>query len=129
VVAWLEFVFWLAFICVIVTGIPEISRLQFSATTQIGVSLVLAVTLLGSDNFRAAVGDARGPARVWHRINSTRLAQRGGALELTEPAVYPSLAMHQQVTANSQCWVNRCMANYLKAESVVAKDSTEECPH
>lgn len=129
VVAWFEFVFWLLFICVILRGIPEIHRVRFSQRTRIGAFSLLAVILLGSSNFRAAVEDVRGPAQSWWRMNSSRLQQRGGALEFQGPARYPNLAMHQNLSSDSGCFVNKCMANYLRAKTVVVKDSAEECPH
>ncbi len=129
VVAWFKFVFWLLFICVILRGIPEIHRVRFSQSTRIGAFSLLAVTLLGSSNFRGAVEDVRGPAQSWWRMNSSRLQQRGGALEFQGPARYPNLAMHQNLSSDSGCFVNKCMANYLRAKAVVVKDSLEECPH
>lgn len=128
VVAWFEFVFWLLFVCVILRGIPEIHRVRFSQTTKIGAFGLLAVILLGSSNFRAAVEDLRGPAQSWWRMNYSRLQQRGGALEFQGPARYPKLAMHQSLSSDSGCFVNKCMANYLRAKSVVVKDSAEKCP-
>jgi len=129
VIAWFQFVFWLLFVCVILTAIPEIHRVRFSLGTKIGVFTLLAVTLLGSSNFRAAVEDLHGPAQSWWRMNSSRLRQRGGALEFEPPARYPNLAMHQNLSSDSGCFVNKCMANYLRAKTVVVRDSTEECPH
>ena len=128
VVAWFEFVFWLLFVCVILKGIPEIHRVRFSQTTKIGAFGLLAVILLGSSNFRAAVEDLRGPAQSWWRMNSSRLQQRGGALEFQGTARYPKLAMHQSLSSDSGCFVNKCAANYLRAKTVVVKDSAEKCP-
>jgi len=128
VVAWFEFVFWLLFVCVILRGIPEIHRVRFSETTKIGAFGLLAVMLLGSSNFRAAVEDLRGPAQSWWRINSSHLQQRGGALEFQGPIRYPKLAMHQSISSDSGCFVNKCMANYLRAKTVAVKDSAEICP-
>ncbi len=129
VIAWFQFVFWLLLVCVILTAIPEIHRVRFSPGTRIGVFTLLAVTLLGSSNFRAAVEDLHGPAQSWWRMNSARLKQHGGALEFEAPVRYPSLAMHQNLSTDPGCFVNKCMANYLRAKTVVVKDSTEECPH
>jgi hypothetical protein len=129
VVAWFEFVFWLLFICLILKGIPEIHRVRFSQSTRIGAFSLFAVTLVGSSNFRGAVEDLRGPAQSWWRMNSSRLQQRGGALEFQDPARYPNLAMHPNLSSDSGCFVNKCMANYLRAKTVVVKDPLEECPH
>jgi hypothetical protein len=128
VVAWFAFVFCLLFICVIVTGVPEIFRVRFSQATRIGVFTVFAVTILGSANFRAAIEDLAGGAQSWHRIDKAQLARRGGAVEFELPAHYPKLAMEQEVTSDPGCWVNRCLANYLHASSVIGKNSREECP-
>jgi len=129
VVAWFEFVFWLLFICVILKGIPEIHGVRFSQQTRIGAFSLLAVVLLGSSNFRAAVEDVRGPAQSWWRINSSHLGQRGGAVEFEGPIRYPKLAMHQNISSDPGCFVNKCMANYLHSKTVVVKNSDEECPH
>jgi hypothetical protein len=129
VVDWFEFVFWLLFICMILRGIPEIHRVRFSQRTRIGAFSLLAVILFGSSNFRAAVEDVRGPAQSWWRENSIHLQQRGGALEFRGPIQYPKLAMHQNISSDSGCFVNKCMANYLRARTLVVKDSAEECPH
>jgi hypothetical protein len=129
VIAWFQFVFWLLLVCVILTGVPEIHRVRFSLGTRLGVFTLLAVTLLGSSNFRAAVEDLHGPAQSWWRMNSARLKQRGGSLEFEAPARYPNLAMHQNLSKDPGCFVNKCMANYLRAKTVIVKDTTEECPH
>ena len=129
VVAWFEFVFWLLFVCVILKGIPELHRVRFSQRTRIGAFGLLAVILLGSSNFRAAVEDLRGPAQSWWRINSSHLQQQGGAVEFQGPIQYPKLAMHQNISSDAGCFVNKCMANYLHAKTLVVKDSAEECPH
>jgi hypothetical protein len=129
VAAWFEFVFWLLFVCVVLAGAPEIYRARFSPGTKIGVFVLFSVVLLGSANFRAAVGDLRGPAQSWWRIDTARLKQRGGSLEFEGPTQYPSLAKPQMLTDDPTCWVNRCMANYLHATTVIVKHSRDECPH
>ncbi len=129
VIAWFQFVFWLLLVCVIVKGVPEIHQVRFSLGTRIGVFTLLAVCLLGSSNYRAAVEDVRGPAQSWWRMNSARLQQHGRALEFEAPARYPNLAMHQNLSTDPGCFVNECMANYLRAKTVVVKETTEECPH
>jgi hypothetical protein len=129
VVSWFAFVFCLLFVCLVLTGIPELARVEFSVATRTGIYLLFAVSLLGSANFRAAVEDLGGTAQAWRRIDAAQLRQRGGAVVFELPARYPKLSMHQQVTSDSGCWVNRCLANYLHATQVVGKDSNEECPH
>ncbi len=129
VVAWFAFVFCLLFVCLVLTGIPELARTQFSLATKTGIYILFAVSVLGSTNFRAAVEDLGGTAQAWRRLDASQLRQRGGAVVFELPARYPKLSMHQQVTSDSGCWVNRCLANYLHATSVVGKDSSEECPH
>jgi hypothetical protein len=128
VITWFEFVFWLLFVCVVLGSSAEVSQTAFSPSTQVGVFVLLSVLLLGSSNFRAAVQDLRGSARSWWRMDSSRLQQRGTALVFRAPVRYPNLAMHQHLTADPGCWVNRCMATYLGAETVVVRDSTETCP-
>lgn len=123
-----EFIFWLLFVCVILTGIPELYETHFSLSTGIGVFALLAVTLLGSSNYRAAVADLRGPAQSWWRVDTSRLKQRGGSLVFEGPTRYPRLAKPQMLTDDPTCWVNRCMANYLQATTVVVKNSNDKCP-
>ena len=129
VVSWFAFVFCLLFVCLVLTGIPELARVEFSVATRTGIYILFAVSLLGSTNYRAAVEDLGGTAQAWKRIDAAQLRRRGGAVMFELPARYPKLSMHQQVTSDSGCWVNRCLANYLQATSVVGKDSSEECPH
>jgi len=129
VVAWFQFVFWLLFICAILTGIPELQKMRLSSTARVGVFAVLAFLLFSSGNFRGAISDLRGPARIWWQASNSRLHQSGGVQEFPLPAQYPRMAMHQDLTSDSGCWVNRCLANYLHATSVVGKDSSDECPH
>ncbi len=128
VVAWFSFVFWLLFICAILTGLTEISEVRFSQSTRTIVFALLAVALLDSANFRAAVGDLRGPAQSWWRIGSTQLRQRGGVVLYQTPASYPNMTMHQEITTDPGCWVNRCVANYLRAKTVIAKNPGGVCP-
>jgi len=129
VIPWFEFLFWLMFVCVVLGGAPEIYQVRFSSSTKIGMFVLLSILLLGSSNFRAAVKDLQsGSARSWWYMNAFRLRQRGDALEFQAPNGSPNLAMHQHLTANPECWVNRCMATYLGAKRVVEKGSTESCP-
>jgi hypothetical protein len=129
VVAWFQFFFWLLFVCVIAIGISELRSVRFTKNTQVGAFVVLALTLFASDNFRSAVSDLRGPAQKWHQASNAKLYQTGDALEFQAPIQYPRMAMHQDLVADSGCWVNKCLANYLHAKSVAVKDSSEECPH
>jgi len=128
VVAWFSFLFCLLFVCVVLTGIPEISRIQFSQATKAGVLLMWAVSLLGSNNFRQALQDLHGPARQWHRIDAEQLKQRGGDINFQLPAKYPKFSMEQEISSDPGCWVNRCLANYLHASTVASPNSTEKCP-
>lgn len=129
VVAWFEFVFWLLFVCVVLAAGPEIYRARFSLATRIGIFALLSAALVGSSNFRAAVDDSLGPAQSWWRIGSARLKQRGRSLEFEAPAEFPKLAKPQMLTDDPGCWVNRCLANYLHASTVVVRHSKDECPH
>jgi hypothetical protein len=128
VAAWFQFMFWLLFVCVVLAGIPEIHLIRLSTITRIGVFSLFALILLGSSNFRDAVGDLRGPAQSWWRMNASRFQQHGGQLVFVAPVQYPRLAVHQLLGPDTKCWVNACLANYLRAESVTVRDSTEECP-
>ena len=128
VTAWFEFLFWLLFVCVIMTGVPEIFQTRFSTGTQTGILTLLAVALFGSANFRAAVLDLHGPAQTWRRISLFRMEQHGEALSFTAPARYPNMAMPPSITADPTCWVNQCWANYLRADTVVVPNSADECP-
>ena len=128
VVAWYSFVFWLLFVCALLTGLTELSCVRFSQATRIGIFTLLAIALLGSTNFREAVEDLRGPAEAYWREGSAGAKARGGTVQFDVPSHYPNFAMHQQVTSNPGCWVNRCMANYLRASTVIGKNSTEDCP-
>jgi hypothetical protein len=128
VVAWYVFVFWLFFVCLVLTGIPEIRQVSFSDATTIGVFALFAVSLVGSANFRAAIEDLGGGAQAWRRIDASQLKQRGGSLKLELPARYPKLAMQQELTSDPGCWVNRCVANYLGAKTVTVDNSHEQCP-
>ena len=129
VTAWLTMIFSLCFVCVVLTGMPELYRIQFSLTTRAGVYVLFSVSLLGCSNFRSAIEDLRGPAPAWHNLALSQLGQKTGAVEFQLPGHYPKLAMHQQLAPDSGCWVNRCLANFLHASSVVGKNSSEECPH
>jgi hypothetical protein len=129
VVAWFQFVFWILFLCVVLTGMPEVLQIRFSPGTRAGIFALFAVILLGSPHFRAALGDLRGPAQSWHRIGVSRLAQHGGSLEFEASPQSPHLAKPQMLTADPGCWVNRCLANYLHAETVVVRNAADVCPH
>jgi hypothetical protein len=126
--AWLTFMFWLLFICAILIGLPELYRDPFSSRIQLGAFTLFAVTLIGSANFRAAVGDLAGSSQAWWRRDAAQLKQRGGAIELELPEQYPKLALPQYLSSDPGCWVNRCLATYLHAKSVVVTTSPEECP-
>lgn len=127
-VPWFHFLFWLLFICVVVAGTPEVRQTAFSPTTRIGVFVLLSAILLSSSNFRSAMEDLEGSSRSWWRIDAALLQRRGRVLEFQAPAHYPNLAVPPGLTADPGCWVNRCVAAYLGAESVVVKGSTERCP-
>jgi hypothetical protein len=128
-ISFFQFVFWLFFVCLVLTGAPEVYKIRFSTGTRVAGFALLAVTLLGSDNFRSAVSDLRGPAQSWWRIDRARLSQHGGALDFEAPTQYPRLAKPQMLSGDSGCWVNRCLASYLHAETVIVSHSKDECPH
>jgi len=128
VIAWFQFVFWLLFICVLLTGVPELQRIRGAFPTKLGIIFLFGFTVFGSENFRAAISDLRGPAHIWWQLNDSRLHQPGGPSEFGLPTPYPRLAIPQMLTSDSGCWVNRCLANYLHARTVVAEKSVEKCP-
>jgi hypothetical protein len=130
-VGWFQFVFWLLLICVVLTGVPELSRLKFSPGSTIGSYVLFAVILLGSTNFHLAEEDLRGPARPWWEASVARLREHGGTLEFEPLPPKPWLFRQTALEMDSGCWVNQCMALYIGADSVVAKDPTENigtCP-
>lgn len=128
VVALFQFIFWLLFFCVILSGIPEVYQTRLGAPTKAGIAALLAVALLGSSNFRAATEDLRGPARSWHNFALARLRHRGGSQSFEAPAGFPKLAKPQMLISDPGCWVNRCLANYLHADTVVVTNSKDFCP-
>ena len=127
--AWFQFVFALFFVCAVLTAVPEVRQIRFTLGTRIGVFTLLGATLLGSANFRLAMRDLRGPAQSWWRTDRARLSRRGGSLEFENYILYPNMALPQKLSTNPSCWVNKCVASYLAAKTVVVKDSAEECPH
>lgn len=131
VVGWFQFAFWLLMVCIISTSVPELSHYRVSIGSAVGVGVLLGLALFGSANFRDAIAEIRGPAQLWWHGNMARLSERGTALDFPD-IHYPQigqLTMRQPVTADSGCWVNQCVANYLHARTVVARGSTETCPH
>ena len=129
VAAWFQFMFWIFLVCFIAGGIPELYRVRFSGATNLGAFALLAIILLGCTNFRVALEDLHGPVQAWYRVGHSRLQQHGSSLTFEPVSSYPNLTFHQNLSSDPRCFVNMCMAHYLHAESVVVKDSTEECPH
>jgi len=129
VAAWFQFMFWLLLVCFIVAGIPELYRVRFSAGANAAVFALLAVILLGCPNFRAALEDLHGPVQAWYRAGHSRLRQHGGSLVFEPIRNYPNLTFHQNLSSDPRCFVNVCLAHYLHADTVIVKDSPEECPH
>jgi hypothetical protein len=104
-------------------------RVRFSDSTKAGVFVLLAVSLLGSPNFRAALEDLHGPVQSWYRFAYPRLRQHSGSLTFEPIRNYPQLTFHQNLSSDPRCFVNVCLAHYLRADTVIVKDSLEECPH
>jgi len=127
VVAWFQFVFWLLFICVLLTGVPELQRIRGASPTKLGIIFLFGFTVFGSENFRAAISDLRGPARIWWQLNDSRLHQPGGPSEFCLPTPYPRLAIPQMLTSDSGCWVNRCLANYLHFSTDFSATTVRTC--
>ena len=124
-VGWFQFVFSLLFVCVILVGLPELSQMKFSQGSRIGLSLLLMATLLGSGNFRLAEQDLRGPARSYWSSSVARLRQHGASLQFDQLPRRPALFRPTEIATTPNCWVNRCMAVYLGANTVVVKDPSE----
>jgi hypothetical protein len=126
-VNWFQFVLWLLFVCLILTGVREIRGIDFSLNTKIGAFVVLAMILFGSPNFRSALEDLRGPAQAWRRTYVVQFSQRGDSLTFPAVTQFPHMAMRQGLTANPGCSTNRCVAQFLGARSVVVAGSVEQC--
>lgn len=126
-VNWFQFVFWLLFVCLVLTGVREIHNIDFSRKTKIGAFVVLAMTLFGSPNFRSALEDLRGPAQAWRRTYVAQFSQRGDSLTFPAVTQFPHMAMRQGLTDDRGCWTNRCVAQFLGAKSVVVAGSVEQC--
>jgi hypothetical protein len=124
-VGWAQFVFWLLFVCVILIGLPEISQMNFSQGSRIGMLMLLMASLLGSGNFRSAEKDLRGPAPSYWRSSVARLRERGSSLEFDPLPTKPALFRGTNLATNPKCWVNQTMALYLGANTVIAKDPHE----
>jgi hypothetical protein len=127
VIGWLQFVFWLCFVCVIVTGLNEVYSASISIGVRAGVLILFGAALFGSTNFRYAKEDLGGTARAWHAANTARFSQRGGDLVFADALRTPHLFMPQWLDPDSHCWVNQCLANYLRVRSVTALHSDEGC--
>lgn len=129
VASWFQFMFWLLLVCFIAAGVPEMYQVRFSAGTKASVFALLGIILLGSPNFRAALEDLHGPVQSWYKVARFRLQQHGGSLSFEPVTTYPHLTFHQNLSSDPNCFVNVCLALYLRADTVVVKDSREECPH
>jgi hypothetical protein len=125
-VGWFQFIFWLLLICVVFIGVPEISQIRFSPSSQIGIFVLLTVSLLGSANFLSAERDLRGPARDWWRGSVARLKQRGSMVLFEPLPKRPKLFRNTELSMDSGCWVNESVALYLGATTVVTTDPGEE---
>lgn len=127
--AWFQFAFWLLLVCVVLVGAPEISKINFSPSSRIGLLMLLVLSLFGSENFRLAEKDLRGPARPWWVANVARLRQRGSSLQFDPLPARPTLFKPTRLATepdSSRCWVNHCMAVYLGAKKLTVKDSAED---
>ena len=120
-IGWFQFVFWLFLGFVMIVGIPELTQVELSPISKIGVSAILILILLTSTNSRLSRQDLRGPAAQWWASNTARLKQRGRALQFDPLPPKPALFDDTFLSQNANCWVNRAMANYLGADTVVTK--------
>jgi hypothetical protein len=125
-VGWFQFIFWLLLICVVLIGVPELSKIRFSPSSRIGIFALLTVSLLASGNFLSAERDLRGPARDWWRGSVARLKQRGSMLQFEPLPKRPKLFRNTSLSMESHCWVNESMAFYVGATTVVTTDPGEE---
>jgi hypothetical protein len=125
-VGWFQFIFCLLLICVVLIGVPEISKIRFSPSSRIGIFVLLTVSLLGSGNFLSAERDLRGPARDWWRGSVARLKQRGSMLQFEPLPKRPKLFRNTSLSMDSRCWVNQSVAFYLGATALVTTDPGEE---
>jgi hypothetical protein len=125
VIGWFQFVFCVLLGTVISTGAPEISKIRFSTPSKVGLFALFALSLLASGNFHQAEKDLRGPARSWHRGNVIRLAQSGNQLLLDPLPAKPKMFDETGLSKNTGCWVNQCLAIYLKANEVSLKGPSE----
>jgi hypothetical protein len=125
VVGWFQFVFLLLFICVVLTGVPEISKMRLSAGSRIGIYALFAASLLTSETFRLATRDVLGPARSWHRSNMIRLMEKGSVLQFDALPPKPDMFQETGLSKDPKCWVNQCMAVYLGANVVSLKGPKE----
>jgi hypothetical protein len=124
-VGWFQFVFWFLLVCVVLIGVPEISKIRFSTGSRIGILTLLALSLLGSENFRQAEKDLRGPARFWHRSSVARLSQKGSVLQFDPLPPKPRMFKESGLSKSTGCWVNQCAAVYLGANVVSLKGPKE----
>jgi hypothetical protein len=122
VIGWLGFCLWLSLLCAVWAAVPKILPSRWLPAAGLVSWSLLAISLLGSSNFRAAVADLRGPAQTLSRVSKAWLVRRGGPLPPADPAQYPKLASPQLLSSDSNFWVNQCVANYLDASTVAAID-------
>jgi hypothetical protein len=120
-----QFAFWLLLVCVIVVGVPEITRIRFSPSSRIGILTLFALSLLGSGNFRSAEKDLRGPARPYWKSSVARLKQRGDSLQFEPLPIKPVLFRETFLSPDKTCTANQCMAFYLGASTLVVRSPGE----
>lgn len=128
VIGWFQFGFWLMLVSAIVGCASAVQNIQAWERFRPVCLLLLAVALLLSHTFRAAVTDLGGTAEAWRQGNLSRLVRHHGRVEFANLPGKPQLFMRQALSSSPGCWVNRCMASYIGAEAVTVNGSRETCP-
>jgi hypothetical protein len=118
-----QFVFIAVWVCVVVTGAPEFSRIRLGAKSV--VLMLFVASICSSENFALALHDVGGPARPWHTSSTARLSQRGHIVQLEALPPRPLMFRESGLSWKTDCWVNQCMAAYLGADLVSLRGPTE----
>jgi len=109
---WYETLFLVLFACALLAGLPEISRVRFSAAARMTLYALFGLSLLTSANFHQAERDLRGPARAWHERQS-RPAWLKGRCNTIGPITSQACPVQESGLSGIRgCWVNQGMAVY-----------------
>ena len=113
-VGWYQWPFWLLLLCAVYLGVPELratSALRIDAF-KLGLCAILALSLLTSSTFKAAIKDLSGPARPWARSTSEQLRGQSGTPADANLPAKPSNLLAPGF-ADSSAWVSVCWVNYI----------------